>query len=81
MTIPFRDALKVWSEIGVTGFGGPARQIALMHRLLVEERGWIGEAEYLRGARRSGAPARVRSARDARAGRLSSADGRRLAVP
>ena len=47
--VPFRDALKVWLEIGLTGFGGPAGQIALMHRLLVEERGWIGEAEYLRG--------------------------------
>ncbi len=47
--VPFRDALKVWLEIGITGFGGPAGQIALMHRLLVEERGWIGEAEYLRG--------------------------------
>ncbi len=47
--VPFRDALKVWLEIGITGFGGPAGQIALMHRLLVEERGWIDEAEYLRG--------------------------------
>jgi chromate transporter len=49
MPVPFREALKVWLEIGVTGFGGPAGQIALMHRKLVEERGWIGEAEYLRG--------------------------------
>lgn len=49
MPVPFREALKVWLVIGVTGFGGPAGQIALMHRKLVVERGWIGEAEYLRG--------------------------------
>ena len=34
-------------RIGCLGFGGPAGQIALMHRIFVEEKKWIGEAEYL----------------------------------
>jgi chromate transporter len=43
----YRDALSVWAKIGVTSFGGPAGQIALMHRVLVEERGWIGPERFL----------------------------------
>jgi chromate transporter len=43
----FREALRVWGKIGVTSFGGPAGQIALMHRTLVEERGWIGPERFL----------------------------------
>jgi chromate transporter len=43
----FRDALRAYARIGLLSFGGPAGQIALMHRELVEERGWIGEADYL----------------------------------
>jgi len=34
-------------RVGCLGFGGPAGQIALMHRVFVEEKRWIGEAEYL----------------------------------
>lgn len=34
-------------RIGCLGFGGPAGQIALMHRIFVDERKWLGEAEYL----------------------------------
>ncbi len=41
-----RDFLSVWLRIGVTGFGGPAGQIALMHEELVERRGWFGEAAF-----------------------------------
>jgi chromate transporter len=41
------EALPVWAKIGVTSFGGPAGQIALMHRELVEERGWIGRERFL----------------------------------
>jgi chromate transporter len=37
----------VWAQIGVLGFGGPAGQIALMHRVLVDERRWIDETRYL----------------------------------
>jgi chromate transporter len=43
----FREALKVWAKIGLLSFGGPAGQIALMHRVLVEERKWIDEPRYL----------------------------------
>jgi len=43
----FREALAVWARIGVISFGGPAGQIALMHRTLVEERGWIGQERFL----------------------------------
>jgi len=43
----FRQALAVWAEIGVLSFGGPAGQIALMHRILVDERKWIAEDRFL----------------------------------
>ncbi|MGE0737425.1 MAG: chromate efflux transporter [Alphaproteobacteria bacterium] len=46
-SIGFGDAFKVWLRIGLTSFGGPAGQIALMHKLLVEERRWIGEKRFL----------------------------------
>jgi chromate transporter len=45
--IPWREALGTWLRIGCLGFGGPAGQIALMHRILVEEKRWIGEARFL----------------------------------
>ncbi|HML92844.1 chromate efflux transporter [Methyloceanibacter sp.] len=44
---PLRAALPVWAKIGVASFGGPAGQIALMHRELVEHRGWIGPERFL----------------------------------
>jgi chromate transporter len=43
----FKEALAVWAKIGVLSFGGPAGQIALMHRMLVEERRWIAEDHFL----------------------------------
>jgi chromate transporter len=43
----FREALGVWARIGLLSFGGPAGQIALMHRMLVEERRWISESRFL----------------------------------
>ena len=43
----FREALGVFAKIGVLSFGGPAGQMALMHRMLVEERGWISEKRFL----------------------------------
>ena len=45
--VTFAEALRVWSRIGLLSFGGPAGQIALMHREIVEERGWLTEKEYL----------------------------------
>ncbi len=41
------EATRVWARIGVLSFGGPAGQIALMHKELVEERRWIGEERFL----------------------------------
>jgi chromate transporter len=43
----FHEALRVWARIGLISFGGPAGQIALMHRVLVEEKKWIDEPRYL----------------------------------
>ena len=43
----FAEAAKVWARIGLLSFGGPAGQIALMHKELVEERRWIGEQRFL----------------------------------
>ncbi|MBL8670053.1 MAG: chromate efflux transporter [Alphaproteobacteria bacterium] len=43
----FAEAFRVWLKIGFLSFGGPAGQIALMHRILVEEKRWIGEARFL----------------------------------
>ena len=41
------EATKVWLKIGLLSFGGPAAQIALMHREVVEARGWLSEQQYL----------------------------------
>ncbi len=43
----FGEALAVWAKIGVTSFGGPAGQIAMMHRILVDEKRWLDERTYL----------------------------------
>ncbi|MHA6298150.1 chromate efflux transporter [Devosia sp. CAU 1758] len=43
----FSEAVHVWARIGFLSFGGPAGQIALMHKELVEERRWISEARFL----------------------------------
>ncbi|MDO9413448.1 MAG: chromate efflux transporter [Pseudolabrys sp.] len=43
----FNEALKVWFKIGCLSFGGPAGQIALMHRIVVDEKKWLPEARYL----------------------------------
>ena len=45
--VSLAEATRVWAKIALLGFGGPAGQIALMHRILVEERKWIGEARFL----------------------------------
>jgi chromate transporter len=41
------EATRLWFRIGCLSFGGPAGQIALMHRLLVEQRRWIDETRFL----------------------------------
>jgi len=45
--VSFGDAVRVWLKIGCIGFGGPAGQIALMHRILVDEKKWVDESRYL----------------------------------
>jgi len=43
----FGEALRFWTKLGFISFGGPAGQIAIMHRELVEQRRWIGEERFL----------------------------------
>ncbi len=41
------EATGVFARIGILSFGGPAAQIALMHRMIVEQRGWLSERQFL----------------------------------
>ncbi|MGB9142620.1 MAG: chromate efflux transporter [Aestuariivirga sp.] len=43
----FAEATRVWARIGCLSFGGPAGQIALMHREIVDERKWLSEPQFL----------------------------------
>jgi chromate transporter len=45
--VGFAEAVRVWLRIALLSFGGPAGQIAVMHRILVEEKKWIGEKRFL----------------------------------
>jgi chromate transporter len=45
--IPFRDAIRTWFAISLQTFGGPAGQIAIMQRTLVDEKRWIGQGRFL----------------------------------
>jgi chromate transporter len=45
--VPFREALRTWMRVGLLSFGGPAGQIAVMHRILVEEKRWVSESQFL----------------------------------
>ncbi|WP_083846948.1 chromate efflux transporter [Desulfomonile tiedjei] len=45
--VTFKEAFWVWVKIALNSFGGPAGQIAVMHRYLVEEKKWIGESRFL----------------------------------
>jgi chromate transporter len=46
-SVPFREAFRFWVKLGFISFGGPAGQIAIMHRELVERRRWISEERFL----------------------------------
>ncbi|HYO33960.1 MAG TPA: chromate efflux transporter [Nocardioidaceae bacterium] len=45
--VPFRDAVRTWFAISLQTFGGPAGQIAVMQRTLVDEKRWIGQRRFL----------------------------------
>jgi chromate transporter len=45
--VSLREAVRVWLRIALLSFGGPAGQIAVMHRILVEEKRWISEDRFL----------------------------------
>jgi chromate transporter len=45
--VSFGEALRFWLKLGFISFGGPAGQIAIMHRELVEQRRWISERRFL----------------------------------
>ncbi|MBB3966399.1 chromate efflux transporter [Rhizobium metallidurans] len=46
-SVPLVEAVRVWARIGCLSFGGPAGQIALMHRTIVDEKRWISEDRFL----------------------------------
>lgn len=45
--VPFKEAARVWAKVAALSFGGPAGQIAVMQRLLVDERRWISHRRFL----------------------------------
>ncbi|WP_205629262.1 chromate efflux transporter, partial [Jiangella muralis] len=45
--VPFRQAVRTWFGISLQTFGGPAGQIAVMQRILVDEKRWIGQQRFL----------------------------------
>ena len=45
--VPFREALRTWFAISLQTFGGPAGQIAVMQRILVDEKRWLGQRRFL----------------------------------
>src|SRR5689334_8850020 len=45
--IGLTEATWVWVRVALLSFGGPAGQIAVMHRILVDERRWVSEARFL----------------------------------
>ena len=47
VSVSFREALRFWLQLGLISFGGPAGQIAIMHRELVDKRRWVSEKRFL----------------------------------
>lgn len=45
--VSFAEAFRVWVRVAMLSFGGPAGQIAVMHRIIIEERRWISEERFL----------------------------------
>src|SRR5215510_9195905 len=46
-SVLFAEAVRFWVKLGFISFGGPAGQIAIMHRELVERRRWLSEERFL----------------------------------
>jgi chromate transporter len=46
-SVSFGESVKVWCKVAILSFGGPAGQIAVMHRILVEEKRWVSENRFL----------------------------------
>ncbi len=44
--VPLRTVAREWTRIGITGFGGPPAHIALLRRLIVEQRNWLDPSEF-----------------------------------
>src|SRR6185437_406591 len=42
-----RDATRTWVRVALLSFGGPAGQIAVMHRIIVDEKRWVSEERFL----------------------------------
>jgi chromate transporter len=47
-SVPFGEAVRFWLKLGFINFGGPAGQIAIMHRALVEDKRWVSDCLFLR---------------------------------
>src|SRR5438128_11077054 len=45
--VSFAEAFWVWLRVAALSFGGPAGQIAVMHRIIVDEKKWVGESRFL----------------------------------
>jgi chromate transporter len=45
--VSLRQAFWVWLRVAALSFGGPAGQIAVMHRIIVDEKKWVGESRFL----------------------------------
>src|ERR1700688_2063944 len=45
--VSFGEAVRVWTRVALLSFGGPTAQIAVMHRILVEEKHWVSENRFL----------------------------------
>src|SRR5215472_8582920 len=45
--VSFTEALRVWTRVALLSFGGPTAQIAVMHRIIVDEKHWISESRFL----------------------------------
>ncbi|WP_424363868.1 chromate efflux transporter [Methylocystis parvus] len=45
--VSLADATRVWARVAMLSFGGPAGQIAAMHRIIVDEKKWVPESRFL----------------------------------